>query len=139
MTSCINKNYPFLHWVTTLLLGSCFYFVWTLYTETAKQVLNDTGTYILIFLFSIIFSLPSLVLYFITFTLFERSKLPAIYLKLLLLLIGSGFIALTLFFIGGTMMTDIFIFFELAFIISAFITNIEVMKSAPPFIQKIEE
>lgn len=103
-TSEIDIYYPLKHWFFTNIISSLCLFAFDLISQ--HNSLNDaTGVGMLFFIFGSVFSIPTFIVYLLTYKLLIKTAKSIFNIKLTLNIIGVLGIFLTMNLIGGTSMT----------------------------------
>lgn len=95
-----NNNYPFLVWISTLLLGPMFYFTF-LPVNKAVDFASIFQLTFYFFVFGFLFSAPAFVIYLLLFRFLLRDNLPLFATKILASLIAVATLVFTLYIVGG--------------------------------------
>jgi len=118
MMMTINKFYPFLVWATTLLIGPFLSATVESFYFRVKEAFSDLTLVPIYWIFSLILSLPVLVIYCIIF--YELgNKVAANKLRLILNIICIIGICITFTVIKGTMAVDFAIAYSISTIIAS--------------------
>lgn len=101
-------SFAFFHWLLTLSLAPFTSQLFQiLFFENAHRIVGLVEIYPITFIFSIIFSFPTLCFYILFFNYLQKTNLGIIYRKLLLILFAILGITLTMLFLKGSMTKDI--------------------------------
>jgi hypothetical protein len=95
-----NRSYPYLVWISTLLLGPMFYFIFLPVNEAAdfSSVFQITFYF---FFFGFLLSAPAFLTYLFLFKYLLRDNLPLLATKALLSLTAIATLIFTIYIIGG--------------------------------------
>lgn len=101
------KYYPFQVWLCTLLPGS-YLGVWLNFVREPDTLSFETALLFpfLIFIMGLFGTLPGLAVYYCSYRLLQKARLPVDLFKLILVLISIVVILATLYFMGGTAMLE---------------------------------
>ena len=129
-----NRNYPFIVWISTLLLGTIVYF--TAFTGHFQADLTAAFQISFFFFFlGLLFSAPAFMIYLLLFKFLLRDNLPTFATKVLSCLIAIATLAFTLFIISrGKSDTDAIKFilaYSTPIVLSSFAFKLK--KSRPSF------
>ncbi len=101
-------NYAFLHWLLTLLLAPLTsQLLHYLFIKNSHQIVGLAEVYPITFIFSFIFSLPTLCFYILIFNYLQKVKISINQKKLILVVYTITGITLTMLFLKGCMTFDI--------------------------------
>lgn len=101
-----NNPYPFKHWITSLVLGPLFEFIYALFYNSNFKLSTDIiSIYILYLIFGLVFSLPVFVCYLILFNVLIKKRVSTKMIKILLNLLAIVSMFFLIKSIGGTAMT----------------------------------
>jgi hypothetical protein len=124
----MNKNYPFVFWVFTILIGPLLWIIFEIIMNGQKAVsmFETLPAFIGI---GLILSSPVLLLCFLIFTIFNKYTAPFLVVKLTLITVGIIGVAVTFKLIGGTLSFPLTISYSIAIIISGFISSMRLTKT----------
>ena len=95
--------YPVRHWLTSLAVGPLLVFISNIVINSADINANDFfANYILLFFFGLIFSLPTIVFYYVVYNLLIKRQTSPVIIKIILDIVAVLGMCLTLHLIGGT-------------------------------------
>lgn len=105
MRPLLVKYYPFQVWISTLFLGS-YLGAWLNFVRRPDTLSFETALLFpfLIFIMGLIATLPAMAVYYCSYWLLQKARLPVDLFKLILVLISIAVILATLYFLGGTAM-----------------------------------
>lgn len=111
----MTRAYLFKHWVMTLILAPFLPAIYELFFDPIKgQVIGLLKVYPVIFIFSLVFSIPTLIIYHFVFSyLIKRQTNPALTKTILIILTILG-ITITILLIGGSLSTTLIYSFSIA-------------------------
>jgi hypothetical protein len=122
----MNQNYLIKHWLTTLVLAS---FLRPLYEFILKpipgQIVGLLEIYLITLIFSFLFSLPTLIIYFLTFKQLIKQNANPILTKFILISVTVIGINITVLLIGGSLSLTLIFAFSCAGIITGCIFKIK--------------
>lgn len=121
----INKNYPYLHWILTIVIGP---FLWIIY-EILINGQNTESMFEVILAFigvGLIFSLPVLVINVFLFHLLIKFNSSVFLIKFILLTIGVIGIFVTFQLIGGgTLASKLALTYSISLVITGLMLRLE--------------
>lgn len=101
-------SYAFLHWLLTLLLAPLTsQLLHYLFIKNSHQIVGLAEVYPITFIFSFIFSLPTLCFYILIFNYLQKTNISINQKKLVLVVYTMTGITLTMLFLRGSMTLDI--------------------------------
>jgi len=113
----LNLGYPLRHWLTSLAIGPFIAFI---YETISYKVPNDAlGTYFLFVTFGLVFSLPTFILYVLTFNKLLQTKMSGWTIKVVLDIVAVLGVIVTFSLIKGSMTLKASIFYSVAILISS--------------------
>lgn len=125
-TQNIDWSYLFKHWIFTLLLGpvisQIIAFISLFYPNQAIGLLEF---FPVVFIISLIFSIPTYIVYAYVYNYFSRKDLPILYSKTILNSIPIIGVFITTAFIGGTLSYFIAVSYSISSIICGLIFNLK--------------
>jgi hypothetical protein len=118
----MNKYYPFKHWIATVMIGPIPLMTDVIF-QSQDKLIGFFQIYLYLIFFGLIFSTPTFVIYYLTFTLF-RKRISGWIAKVLL-----NILALTGIFVGvkiivGSLIDSISLSYSFAVIFSSLLIKI---------------
>jgi hypothetical protein len=120
----INRNYPYLNWILTIIIGP---FLWIIY-EILINEQNAGSMFEVIFAFigvGLIFSLPSLAINVFVFQLLIKITSSLFLIKFILISIGVIGIIVTFKLIGGTLALNLTLSYSISLIIAGLLIRLQ--------------
>ena len=117
-------EYPIKHWLGTLAVGPVIVLIYDAVFSHNNSMLSGPEFYVLIFLFGLLFSLPSLLIYYFCYKMVSRKVKSKLRTKMVLLIIAIVETLLTLYLIGGTLMNPLMISYSAALVMTAIVLKI---------------
>lgn len=122
-TEEMNLEYPIKHWLTSLTLGPLIMIIYDMVDNS--KLMNDAGGIFFLFLvFGLLFSLPLLVLYALTYNFLTKNIKSNLMIKVILNLLGVLGIVITFSLIKGSMTVMASVFYSIGLIIASLFYNI---------------
>ena len=117
----MNRFYAFKHWILTLIIAPLFLVAYQIYLAYPDVELKGIfEIYPVQLLFSILFSIPTFIIYYLIFSFLIREEFNPFFTKLILIGWTAFGITISLLILGGSL-TEIFIY---SYCISAIITGL---------------
>ena len=117
-------EYPIKHWLGTLAVGPVIVLIYDAVFSHNNSMLSGLEFYVLIFRFGLLFSLPSLLIYYFCYKMVSRKVKSKLRTKMVLLIIAIVGTLLTLYLIGGTLMNPFMISYSAALVMTAILLKI---------------
>ncbi|MBO9562141.1 MAG: hypothetical protein J7621_05175 [Niastella sp.] len=126
----MKQGYLFKHWLTTLLLAPLMPSVYEfIFVPISGEIIELVDLYPVVFFYSLFFSLPTLIVYYIVFRLLNKGHVHPLLAKAILIGMSIAGICTTLLILGRGRLTETLILsFSVASIVAGCIFSI---KSAP--------
>ncbi len=122
----MNENYPLQHWLTTLLLAPFLPPIYEMIFEPRSgQILSLLEVYFISLVFSFIFSLPTLFIYYLVFRFIAKRNIKPLAMKFILIVLTIMGITITLLLIGGSLVPTLIFAYSLAAILTGFLFKIK--------------
>jgi phosphoglycerol transferase MdoB-like AlkP superfamily enzyme len=131
-TVMLDRSYIFKHWSATLIIAPFLLALWEMFRSEKNGWLDILGMYPLFLFFGLLFSLPALLFYCRLFVLLGKSNMEIAIRKLLLIGFAVLSIAITLWFVDGTLAPMLATAYSVAAIISGFLFKLQSDKEAMP-------
>lgn len=126
----INKSYILKHWITTLFLAPVIsQIIEFIFGKSHHQVVGLFEVFPVTLIFSIVFSLPALVIYIFTFYFLYRNKVTFLVSKLTLIIVSVVTISITLILIGGTMFNEMIVAYSLSALVTGLFFSIRIKQN----------
>ena len=127
----MNKSYLILHWILTLAISpftsqALDYF----FGSNPHRIVGLLEVYPITFLFSIAFSLPTILIYHVLYKFLSNKKIDFRYSKLLLISISVLGITITQLVIEGSMSQEIIIAYSFTTIIVGLFLRLKAFETA---------
>ena len=117
----MNKAFPFLHWLLTLVIAPFIsQGLNALFGKDPHVIVTLLEFYPITIVISFIYSIPAFVVYFLCFLLIRKRKIPGLTAKLILTGITVAGILVTTTLTGGTLMNEV----NAAYSVSAIIAGL---------------
>ena len=122
----MNHNYLLKHWFVTLVLAPLLYCLYDLtYATGSDKVIGFIALYPIVIIFSFLFSLPTVLAYFLIFRMLTKQKRSPLFTKFILISVTVIGIAITLSLIGGYLSTTLGFAFSFTSIITGCLFKIQ--------------
>ena len=122
----MNVNYPFKHWLSTLLIAPFLPTLYELVFNPIKgQIVGLLEVYPIILSFSFFFSGPTFLFYYLTFSVLKKKQSNAELSKLILISLTVVGIVITLLLIGGSLSFTFILSYSLAATITGILFSIK--------------
>jgi hypothetical protein len=122
----MKQNYLFKHWLSTLVLAPFLASVYELiFKPISGQIVGLLEVYPIVLLFSILFSLPTLLVYFFVFRVLIKQGINPLLTKFILIALTITGIATTVLLIGGSLSATLIFAYSLTTIITGCIIRIK--------------
>jgi Sec-independent protein secretion pathway component TatC len=114
----MKLGYPIKHWLTSLVIGPTIMIIYdTIYNS---KLMNDAvGVYFLFVAFGLFFSLPTFILYALTYNSIIKTDKSNFTIKTILIVLGILGIVVTFSLIKGTLTMKASIFYSIGLIIGS--------------------
>lgn len=127
----MKRSYPYTHWLSTLIVAPFVpTFANLIYQTKNDLVVSLLDVYPVTFLFSLFYSVPTFVVYYIAFYFLSRSHPQIILAKIILIGIAVLGITITQLLIKGSMSFTIVYSFSIAAIICGLLWKLDDKKSS---------
>lgn len=120
----INRNYPYLNWILTIIIGP---FLWIIY-EILINEQNAGSMFEVIFALigvGLIFSLPTLALNVLVFQILIKITSSIFLIKFILITIGVTGIIVTFKLVGGTLALNLTLSYSISLIITGLLIRLQ--------------
>ncbi len=115
----MNFAYPLKHWLTSLVTGPIIMITYD--TVTSSKLMGDAiGIFFLFVTFGLLISLPTFILYVLTFTTLIKKEISNLTLKIVLNTLAITGTVLTFLIIKGSMTELLIICYSTALIVGSF-------------------
>lgn len=118
-----NLKFPIINWILTVLIGPLIWFTYEIMCN-GEGVLNMLSIVIPSWIFGLFFSLPTLVIQVVTFFLLLKYMNSVYLIRLFYLLTGTVMIALTFWWIGGSLVIPLFVSYASAFLLTGILIKV---------------
>ena len=121
----INRNYPYQHWILTIIFGP---FLWILYEiifigQKAGSMFEGIFAIIAV---GLIYSIPILAINALVFQLLIKITSSIFLIKFILITIGVAGIIVSLKLLGGTLVLKLMFSYSISLIISGLLIRLEI-------------
>lgn len=127
----MRKTYIFFHWALTLIIApvtsQLFHLV---FGRSSHEIVSLLEVYPITLLFSIAFSMPTLIIYVASFNLLARLNWSYTFKKLILITVSVLGIFITQSIIGGSLSKEIIIAYAFTALIVGFLLRLKEIKVA---------
>ncbi len=128
----MNPNYPYLHWLITLIVAPFMPALYGLiFNPFEGQILESHEIYVVIFIVSIFLSFPTFTIYYLVFLYLSKKKTNLVLKKLLLISCTVAGIIITLLIIGGSLIPTFILSYSVAAIITGMVLRIKNKEDMP--------
>lgn len=122
----MNWSYIFKHWSCTLLLGSTISALVYGFESLSPSEISKSLVWFLIYLiFSIIYSIPTLIVYFLAFYMLSNMKIDIMWIKFILILITVTGITLTTLLYDPNTLEKLTMYYALSAIVSGILFRLK--------------
>ena len=125
----MDKNYVIKQWLVTLIIGRLFILLYASSTSSKSQLTDTLSLYLIFFIFSLVFSIPTYLIYFLVFYFLVKKTTSIILIKIILDVIAIIGIFVTTVVIGGSMLVLNGLSYSLAIIISTLILKMKLVNA----------
>jgi len=121
----MNKSYYINHWVLTLATGPLILTLFN-YSLTSIQglAIELRDTYLVMLVFSMLFSIPTLATYYFIFRTLDKKKINLVFSKFILIAWTIAGLTTTMLLIGGSASTQIIFAYSISAIIAGVLLRI---------------
>lgn len=128
----MKRDFVLKHWLATLFLAPFFLELYELaFGKVKGQVISLFEIHPVTFLFSLLFSLPALILCHFVFTLLMKKQVGPGFTKLLLISLTVSSIVVTVLVLGGTLSTTLIFAYSISAIVSGALLRIKTDRNTP--------
>ena len=114
----MNLGYPIKHWLTSLIIGPTIMIIYDT-IDNSKLMIDAVGVYFLFVTFGLFFSLPTFILYALTYNSIIKTNKSNLTIKTILNILGILGIVVTFSLIKGTLTMKASIFYSTALMIAS--------------------
>mgnify|MGYP000707624402 CR=1 FL=1 len=123
----MNKNFPFVFWMLTVLIGPLFLIGYEIVIE-GLAAFGMLQTLPVLYVLGSLYSLPTLFACLILFKLFRKLSISNFYTRTLITFLGILGVMITFYFIKGTLTFQLSISYSAAAILSGSISQLKMTK-----------
>jgi hypothetical protein len=136
----MKTSYIFKHWCFTLLTGPLALAAWQLLSNPQKLDADRVfGFYIIIFVYSIFFSIPALVVYALMFILLKHYRVKPVIAKTVLIVLTVFGIVITFSSLGGSSLLELTGAYSFATIVTGILLKIKKRADPNEYVDSIFE
>ena len=119
----VKLRYPIKHWLTSLIIGPTIMIIYDT-IENSKLMIDAVGVYFLFVSFGILFSLPTFIVYALTYNAIIKTDKSNLTIKAILIAFGILGVVVTFSLIKGTLIFKASIFYSIGLIIGSLFYNV---------------
>ena len=114
-------SYPVQHWLLTILISPILLIVYDHLFDLGLVYDDEVSLYLMMVYYGFVFSLPSVVFYYLLFLQLSKMAFPDKTVKSILLVVAVLLSAISLWLIGGSLMDSLMVVYGSGIVIAYFI------------------